>query len=188
MTKTALNIRKNLPGPREARIAEMLRVDHAGEYGAVQIYRGQRAVFDALPHKEETSALLKDMEDGEQRHLETFDQLLGERAVRPTIFSPLWNFAGFALGAGTALMGEKAAMACTAAVEEVIEKHYAEQAEELELVDPALAETVAEFREDELHHKETAEQEGATEAPGFPLLKSVIQTGCRVAIKLSEKL
>ncbi|MEL7485668.1 MAG: demethoxyubiquinone hydroxylase family protein [Pseudomonadota bacterium] len=184
----AINIKQNTPGPREARIAEMLRVDHAGEYGAVQIYRGQRAVFDALPHKAATSALLKEMEDGEQHHLETFDRLLCERKVRPTLFSPLWNVAGFALGAGTALMGEKAAMACTAAVEEVIEQHYAEQADELEAVDAPLANTVAEFREDELHHKETAEEEGAQSAPGYPLLKATIQTGCRIAIRLSEKI
>ncbi|MEM6414649.1 MAG: demethoxyubiquinone hydroxylase family protein [Pseudomonadota bacterium] len=176
------------PGPRASRIREMLRVDHAGEYGAVQIYRGQRAVFDALPSKTELSALLKHMEDGEQHHLSTFDRLLPEYGARPTVLSPLWNLAGFALGAGTALMGEKAAMACTAAVEDVIEKHYAEQAEALDGVDDALAETVRQFRDEEIEHKETAEAEGARETPGYDVLRAVIQAGCRAAIKVSEKL
>jgi len=183
----AFNLRRDRPGPRSKRIAEMLRVDHAGEYGAVQIYRGQRAVFDKLAGKEHTADLLKEMEEGEQKHLDTFDQLLAERRVRPTLFSPLWNAAGFALGAGTALMGEKAAMACTAAVEEVIEQHYGEQAEELTIVDPALAETVREFREEELEHKHTAEEHGAEDAPGYGLLRAVIQAGCKAAIKISEK-
>ena len=186
-TQKPFHLRHDRPGPRDARIAEMLRVDHAGEYGAVQIYRGQRAVFDKLAGKEETAALLEEMEAGEQSHLETFDRLLAERKVRPTLMSPLWNAAGFALGAGTALMGEKAAMACTAAVEEVIEQHYAEQAEELETIEPDLADTVKEFREDELEHKHTAEDAGAAEAPGYGLLKAVIQAGCRAAIKISEK-
>ena len=112
-TKRPFHIRHDRPGPRDGRIAEMLRVDHAGEYGAVQIYRGQRAVFDRIAGKEETAALLKEMEEGEQGHLDTFDQLLAERGVRPTLMSPLWNAAGFALGAGTALMGEKACLLYT---------------------------------------------------------------------------
>ncbi|MEL6362056.1 MAG: demethoxyubiquinone hydroxylase family protein [Pseudomonadota bacterium] len=165
----------------------MLRVDHAGEFGAVQIYRGQRAVFDAIPSRVRTSALLREMEEGEAHHLETFDRLLNEHQVRPTLMAPLWQAAGFGLGAVTALMGEKAAMACTEAVEDVIEKHYAEQAEELAETEPALAETIRQFREDEIGHKTTAEDEGAREAPGYGLLKSVIQAGCRVAIRLSEK-
>lgn len=176
------------PGPRAQRIGEMLRVDHAGEYGAVQIYKGQLAVFRALAHKRETAALIEEMEAGEKAHLETFDRLLAERGVRPTALAPLWNAAGYALGAATALMGEKAAMACTSAVEEVIEQHYGAQAEELEAVDPALAETVAAFREDELGHKHTADAHGAEAAPGFPLLRALIGAGCRAAIRLSEKI
>ena len=176
------------PGPRTARLHEMLRVDHAGEYGAVQIYRGQRAIFDRLPARAAIAARLKEMEDGEAAHLATFDRLLAERRVRPTLLSPLWNAAGFALGAATALMGEKAAMAATAAVEEVIEKHYAEQAEALQAVEPALAGTVAEFRDDELRHKATAEAHGAAAAPGYPLMRLIIQAGCRAAIRLSEKI
>ena len=176
------------PGARVARLAEMLRVDHAGEYGAVQIYRGQRAIFDRLPARADVAQRLKEMEDGEAAHLKTFDALLAERRVRPTLLSPLWNAAGFALGAATALMGEKAAMAATAAVEDVIEKHYAEQAEELRAAEPALADTITAFREDELRHKTTAEAHVAEAAPGYPLMRLVIQAGCRAAIRLSEKL
>ncbi len=175
------------PGPSGARLAEMLRVDHAGEYGAVEIYRGQRAIFAALPHKARLAETLAAMEDGEAAHLEAFDRLLAERRVRPTLLSPIWRVAGFGLGAATALLGEKAAMACTAAVEEVIEKHYAAQAEELGAIDPALAATVRGFRDDELGHKATAEAHGAAEAPFHGLLKAVIQAGCRAAIRLSEK-
>lgn len=165
----------------------MLRVDHAGEHGAVRIYRGQRAVFDALPGKKAISETLRAMEDGEAAHLDAFNRLLAERGVRPTLLSPIWSIAGYGLGAATALMGEKAAMACTAAVEEVIERHYASQAETLDEADPELAATVRAFREDELEHKATAEAHGALEAPGYGLLKAAIQAGCRLAIRLSEK-
>ncbi len=175
------------PGPRARRIGNMLRVDHAGEYGAVAIYRGQRAVFDKLPNKARMAELLKEMEDGEAHHLETFDRLLAERKIRPSLLSPFWNAAGFGLGAATALMGEKAAMACTEAVEDVIEKHYAEQIGELENIEPELAGTVRQFREDELEHKATAEEEGARSAPGYRLLSAMIKAGCRTAIKIAEK-
>ncbi|MEZ5892738.1 MAG: demethoxyubiquinone hydroxylase family protein [Parvularculaceae bacterium] len=176
------------PGPRQNRLAEMLRVDHAGEHGAVTIYRGQRAVFDALPGKAALSARLREMEEGEAEHLETFNRILAERGVRPTLLSPLWSAAGFGLGAVTALMGEKAAMACTAAVEEVIEKHYSGQAEALAAAEPDLTRTILEFRDDELEHKRIAEEGGAEQAPAYPLLKAVIQAGCRAAIRLSEKI
>ena len=177
------------PGPMGARLGEMLRVDHAGEYGAVAIYRGQRAVFDALPQKRETAAAIAEMEAGEQHHLEAFDKLLAERGVRPTLLAPFWNAAGFGLGAATALLGEKAAMACTEAVEDVIEKHYAQQADELDAAGEAgLAETVRQFREDELGHKHAAEAAGARETPGYGLLSGAIKLGCRAAIKLAEKI
>lgn len=188
MTKTRFDIGKSRPGDRAARIGEIVRVDHAGEYGAVQIYRGQQAVFRARPHKDRTTALLKQMEEGEAHHLETFDALLVDRNIRPTLLSPLWNAAGYGLGAITALMGEKSAMACTAAVEEVIERHYADQAEELCEDEPDLAKTLKAFREDELDHKHTAENEGASNARGYRLLKTLIQAGCHGAIKLSEKI
>ncbi|MEM9838603.1 MAG: demethoxyubiquinone hydroxylase family protein [Pseudomonadota bacterium] len=171
-----------------ARIKEMLRVDHAGEYGAVAIYKGQRAVFERLPEKARIAGLLKEMEEGEYKHQQEFDRLLIERDTRPTLLAPLWNAAGFALGAGTALMGEKAAMACTSAVESVIEGHYQEQVDELEgQGEEKLRATFAEFREDELEHHDTAIEEGAEETPGYSLMKAVITAGCSLAIKVSEK-
>lgn len=178
-----------VPTQREVRVREMVRVDHAGEYGAVQIYRGQLAVFERLPHKARMTALLEEMEAGEQKHLAAFDRLLAERKARPTVLAPFWNAAGFALGAGTALMGEKAAMACTSAVEAVIEKHYQAQVDELEgQGEDQLRETFAEFREDELGHHDTAIDEGAEQAPGYRLLKAAITAGCKVAIRVSEKI
>ena len=180
----------SMPGPGSQRLAQMLRVDHAGEYGAVAIYRGQRAVFDALPHKAGVAAEIAEMEAGEIEHLDTFDRLLAERRIRPTVLSPLWNAAGFGLGAVTALMGEKAAMACTEAVEDVIEKHYAEQIAALEHDEGEadLRATLVQFREDEIGHKTTAEQAGAKEAPGYGLLSAVIRFGCRGAIRIAEKI
>lgn len=180
--------RRMRPGPSSKRLAEMLRVDHAGEYGAVRIYAGQRAVFAAAPGKAATAAMIAKMEAGESRHLEAFDALLAERRVRPTLLSPIWNAAGFALGAATALMGEKAAMACTSIVEEEIERHYAAQAEELAARAPDLAKTIETFRQDELDHKAAAEQAGARDAAGFQLMRTLIGAGCRLAIRLSEKI
>lgn len=179
---------RHRPGPNAARLDEMLRVDHAGEYGAVEIYRGQRAVFAALPGKGAIAETLAAMEAGEAEHLKAFDRLLAEHRVRPTLLSPVWKVAGFGLGAATALMGERAAMACTAAVEDVIEQHYAAQAAALEAAEPAIARQVRAFRDDELAHKATAEASGAAEAPGYRILKTVIQAGCRAAIRLSEKI
>ena len=174
----------------DPRTAAMLRVDHAGEYGAVAIYRGQQAVFGALPHKARTAAILREMEEGEAHHLETFDRLLAERRVRPTALQPVWNAAGWTLGAAPALMGERAAMAATSAVERVIERHYAEQADELEAKgeEPDIAATFRQFREDEIGHHDTAIEEGAERAPGYPVLRRVIAAGCKAAIKVSERL
>ena len=169
------------------KLAEMLRVDHAGEYGAVQIYRGQRAVFSRSPSKAHAERLIADMEAGEQEHLRTFDRMIAERGVRPTIMAPVWRLAGFGLGAATALMGEKAAHACTEAVEEVIEEHYAEQSRALDGVDTELKRVVDKFREDEIAHKETAIDQGARQAAAYPLLSAVIKFGCRAAIRISER-
>jgi ubiquinone biosynthesis monooxygenase Coq7 len=172
----------------QRRLEEMIRVDHAGEYGAVQIYRGQRAVFDRIEAKRHVARLIADMEAGEQEHLDTFDRLLADRRVRPTLMAPVWRVAGFGLGAVTALMGERAAHACTEAVEEVIEEHYARQSAELAGVDAELKHVVDRFREDEIAHKETAIEQGARHAPGYPLLSAVIKFGCRAAIRISEKI
>jgi len=179
-----------MPGESAAlrRLEEMLRVDHAGEFGAVQIYRGQRAVFDRSLRKSHAAAVVTEMEAGEQQHLKTFDRMMLERGVRPTLMAPLWRVAGFGLGAATALLGEKAAHACTEAVEEVIEQHYAKQSEELTETDPELKRLVDRFREDEIAHKETAIEQGAQEAPGYVVLSTLIKLGCRAAIAISEKI
>ena len=179
-----------MPGEdvRERRLAEMLRVDHAGEYGAVQIYRGQRAVFDRIEGKAHAARVIADMEAGEQEHLKTFDRMLAERAVRPTVMAPVWRVAGFGLGAVTALMGERAAHACTEAVEEVIEEHYGRQSQALAGVDAELKHVVDKFREDEIAHKDTAVEQGARDAFGYSVLSAVIKVSCRAAIRISEKI
>ncbi len=176
------------PGARSMRLAQILRVDHAGELGAVHIYRGQRAVLEAAPGREAISEQLAQMERHEARHLARFDALLNETRTRPTLLAPIWRLAGFALGAGTALLGEKAAHACTDAVESVIEAHYADQIAELKDEDPALAAELSGFRDDELAHQREAIDSGAREAPGGALLSAVIRAGCRAAIKVTEHL
>ena len=167
-------------------IEAMIRVDHAGEYGAVRIYEGQLAVLKR--RKSASVATIQHMADQEQRHLKTFDRLVNERRVRPTALEPVWRVAGFALGAVTAAMGEKAAFACTAAVEEVIDEHYAAQVAALKDKDPALKATVEDFRADEAAHRDEALKQGAEQAPGYKLLSETIKAGCRLAIKLSERI
>lgn len=175
-------------GARARRLAEMVRVDHAGEYGAVQIYRGQRAVFGKSDRKSHAARVIAEMEAGEQQHLKTFDRMIAERGVRPTLMAPVWRVAGFGLGAVTALMGEKAAHACTEAVEDVIEEHYARQSAALDGVDSELKDVVDRFREDELAHRDTAIDQGARDAPGYAVLSAVVKFGCRAAIRISEKI
>ena len=173
------------PGDRRADSASMLRVDQAGEYGATRIYAGQLAV---LRRNAPESKLIARMAAQEQRHLNRFNELIAERRVRPTALQPLWNVAGFALGAATALLSEKAALACTDAVETEIDKHYAAQLKQLGKDDPELAGDIADFRADELEHRDTARQAGATQALGYPLLTAAIRAGCRVAIGLSKRI
>jgi len=168
-------------------VAAIIRVDHAGEYGAVRIYEGQLAVLGGRPRAGKTAAAIRKMAGQEQQHLETFDRLINERRVRPTALEPVWRIAGYALGAATALMGEKAAMACTAAVEEVIDEHYARQLERLD-GDPELKDTVSRFRADEIAHRNEALGHGAEDAPGYRLLSETIKAGCKLAIRLSERI
>ena len=175
----------NAPGTAPD-IEAMIRVDHAGEYGAVRIYEGQLAVLKR--RKSATVETIQHMADQEQRHLKAFDRLVNERRVRPTALEPVWRIAGFALGAATAALGEKAAFACTAAVEEVIDEHYASQVAALEGKDEALKATVADFRADEAAHRDEALKQGAEQAPGYKLLSETIKAGCRLAIKLSERI
>jgi ubiquinone biosynthesis monooxygenase Coq7 len=171
------------------RKSEMLRVDHAGEHGAVAIYSGQMAVFRRIAGKERILLQLEDMKRQEEAHLKAFDALLADERVRPTVMGPIWRAAGFALGAATAILGEKAAHACTEAVESVIETHYGDQAVELRHAgDSVLAARIEQFREEEVAHKNIAIAEGAGEAPGYPLLTAAIRTACRLAIRVSEKI
>lgn len=182
-----------LPLPRartgsRARREEMLRVDHAGEYGAVAIYRGQLAVFERREGAGRIAGQLRGMAAQEEAHLKAFDALLTAERVRPTALAPVWNLAGFALGVATALMGEKTAHACTEAVETVIGDHYGEQVSELEAAgDAELAGRLAGFRDDELEHRDLAVEEGARDAPAYPVLASLIRFGCLAAIRISEK-
>ena len=173
-----------LPGDLTARqlVERMIRVDHAGEYGAVRIYEGQLAVLGPK------AKAVAEMAEQERRHLERFDRLVVERRVRPTLLTPLWRVAGFALGAGTALLGEKAAMACTAAIEEVIEEHYAGQAEKLGEDEAELREAIEQFRAEEIAHRETALAAGAEQAPAYKPLTQAIKAGSRLAIWLSERI
>ncbi len=168
------------PDERET-LERMLRVDQAGEYGAVRIYQGQRAIL-------RDNKVLKQMEAQEREHLARFNALVAEHGVRPTLLQPLWHLAGFALGASTALLGEKAAMACTVAVEDVIEEHYGRQEDVLGDSQPELKATVQKFRADELEHKNHALDHGAEQAAGYPLLYAAISRGTKLAIWLSERI
>ena len=163
----------------------MLRVDQAGEYGATRIYAGQLAVMgDRAPHAAEVAAMAAQ----EAVHRAKFDALMAKRGVRPTALQPLWSAAGFALGAGCALIGPEAAMACTAAIEEEIDRHYSEQLDQLDGSDPELEGLITEFRADEREHRATALAAGAERAPGYVLLSGAIRLGCRAAIELSKRI
>ena len=174
-------------GASQRRRAGILRVDHAGEYAAVHIYRAQRAVFEGRAGRESIAADMGGMQAQEAVHLARFDALLNAERVRPTIMTPVWRLAALALGTGTALMGEKAAHACTEAVESVIEEHYADQIAELKDRDPALAAELSVFRDEELAHHDHAVSHGSRDAPAYDLLSTVIRAGCREAIKISER-
>ncbi|MGA9866571.1 MAG: demethoxyubiquinone hydroxylase family protein [Acetobacteraceae bacterium] len=173
-----------LPGDpsAEAEVARMIRVDHAGEYGAARIYAGQLAVLGRGP----SGDVLRHMQEQEKRHLAAFEDLIAQRRVRPTALLPFWHLAGFALGAATAALGERAAMACTAAVEETIDAHYARQSASLAEREPALRDTIEAFRAEELEHRDIALAHGAEQALGYRLLAGAIKAGCRVAIRASE--
>ena len=163
----------------------MLRVDQAGEFGATRIYAGQLAV---MGQRSADARMIARMAEQEARHRAVFDALVARRGVRPTALQPLWNVAGFALGAATALIGPKAAMACTAAIETEIDRHYGAQLDRLGDQDPELGNTIAEFRAEEVEHRDAAIAAGAERAPAYPLLSAAIRLGCRVAIGLSERI
>jgi 3-demethoxyubiquinol 3-hydroxylase len=177
---------RHLPGDPlpEEQVKRMIRVDHAGEHGAARIYDGQLAVLG----KREVGDTIRKMAAQEREHRAAFDKLLVERHVRPTLLGPFWDAAGFALGAATALLGERAAMACTVAVEEVIDEHYQSQAAALGAHEPALKSTIEQFRAEELEHRDTGLAHGAEQAPAYELLSAAIKTGSRLAIWLATRI
>ena len=174
-----------LPGDpaKHQRLAQMIRVDHAGEYGAARIYKGQLAVLGRGRHGD----TLRHMLAQEEVHRETFAGLVADRRVRPTALLPFWHVAGFALGAATALIGERGAMACTVAVEEAIDEHYAEQAASLEDDEAGLRSTIERFREEELEHRDIGLANEAELAPAYAVLSRVIKVGCKLAIAASKR-
>ncbi len=180
------SVERELPGdlPRDEMIRRMIRVDHAGEYGARRIYEGQLAVLG----RRQDAEPIRHMAAQENRHLDAFDKLIGERRVRPTALHPLWHVAGYALGAATALLGREAAMACTVAVEEVIDEHYRKQAAALGDDDPELKTMIETFRAEEIEHRDIGLAEGAERAPAYDLLKGAIKAGSRMAIWLAERI
>jgi ubiquinone biosynthesis monooxygenase Coq7 len=172
------------PGDERPDVGSMVRVDQAGEYGATRIYCGQLAVLGSHP----ASRSIARMQSQEERHLRTFDQMMVERGIRPTLLQPVWTVAGHALGAATALMSPSAAMACTAAVETEIDRHYSDQLRALGHDEPDLSDTIRRFRDEELEHRDTALAAGAEDAFGYPILSSLIRAGCRFAIALSKRI
>ena len=174
-----------LPGDPTARevVERTIRVDHAGEYGAKRIYEGQLAVLGRTKY----GPLIEHMKAQEQVHLDTFSRLIGERRVRPTALLPFWHVAGFALGAASALLGHRGAMACTVAVEEAIDEHYRAQEDTLGDDEAALRADIARFRAEELEHRDTGLEHEAEQAPAYRLLSAAIKTGCKIAIKISER-
>ena len=165
-------------------LEEIIRVDHAGEYGATKIYDGQIAIFGK---DSKIGKTIQHMADQEQEHIDKFNDLIIEHKVRPTALLPVWNIAGFALGASTALIGEKAAMACTVAVEKVIGEHYQEQLELLEDDHKELKKTISKFRDDELEHHDIGIEHDAENAPGYRIMTKLIELGCKTAIAISKK-
>jgi 3-demethoxyubiquinol 3-hydroxylase len=182
---TPLSSKGPLPGEGTSRhqLAKILRVDQAGEYGATRIYAGQYAVLRHLP----CAGVIAQMAEQEGAHLQRFNSLLAQHHIRPTLLHPVWHVLGFALGVGTALLGEKAAMACTVAVEEVIDHHYQQQIAHLPANAHELGSELEQFRQEELHHRDTALAHEATQAPLYPVLSFTIKKFSQAAIWLSER-
>ena len=181
--KTAEHRLPGDPTPRQY-VERVIRVDHAGEYGAKRIYQGQLAVLGRTKY----GPTIRHMQQQEQVHLDTFSRLIAERRVRPTALLPVWHVAGFALGAATALLGHRAAMACTVAVEEAIDEHYQAQEAALGEDEKPLRAHVEKFRAEELEHRDIGLANEAEQAPAYRLLSAAIKAGCKVAIKVSERI
>ena len=170
------------------RIEEFIRVDHAGERGAVKIYEGQLLALNTLVKNEELKKKIEEMKVHEKEHSDYFEKEIKRRNIKPTKFLPLWDLLGVGLGFGSTLMGKKAAMLCTASVEEVIDEHYQNQINQLGSDEKVLKKKIIKFREDELHHKDIAYDEGATKKGLYSIMDKIIKTGSKVAISISEKI
>ena len=169
------------------KIEEFIRVDHAGERGAIKIYEGQLLALNTFVKDEELKKTIEEMKEHEKEHCEYFESEIKRRNIKPTKLLPLWDLLGVGLGFGTTILGKKAAMLCTASVEEVIQKHYADQIKQLESDEKKLKDKIVKFRDDELNHKDIAYNEGATKEGPYSVLDKLIKTGSKIAIKISEK-
>tara|TARA_B110000444_G_scaffold258293_1_gene298826 strand:- start:2113 stop:2640 length:528 start_codon:yes stop_codon:yes gene_type:complete len=170
------------------KIEEFIRVDHAGERGAIKIYEGQLLALNTLVKDEGLKKIIKEMKIHEIEHCEFFEKEIKKRNITPTKFLPLWDLLGIGLGFGSTLLGKKAAMLCTASVEEVIDKHYQSQIDQLGSDEKELKKNIIKFREDELHHKDIAYKKGATKKGLYSILDKIIKTGSKIAINVSEKI
>ena len=169
-------------------LEEIIRVDHAGERGAIKIYEGQLLALKTLKKDRNLENIIEKMKKGEHEHLKYFEEELQKRKIKPTYLLPLWDLMGVGLGFGSVMLGKKAAMLCTASVEEVIDKHYLNQIEKLGLDEKDLKKKIKKFRDDEINHKDTAYEKGATKAGAYYIMDKVIKTGSKIAIKISEKI
>ena len=169
-------------------LEEIIRVDHAGERGAIKIYEGQLLALNTFKKDEKLKKLIEEMKEHEKEHFNYFDKEIQKRNIKPTIFLPLWDLLGVTLGFGTTMLGQKAAMLCTASVEEVIDEHYLNQIKQLDNSEPKLKKKIIKFREDELNHKDIAYAKGATKEGPYSILDKIIKTGSKIAINISEKI
>ena len=170
------------------KVEEFIRVDHAGERGAIKIYEGQLLALNTFIKDDNLKKTIEKMKEHEKEHCEFFENEIKKRNIQPTKFLPLWDLLGVGLGFGSTLLGKKAAMLCTASVEEVIDKHYLEQINQLGNDEKNLKKKITKFREDEIHHKDIAYDEGATKKGAYSILDKIIKTGSKIAINISEKI
>ena len=170
------------------KIEEFIRVDHAGERGAVKIYEGQLLALNTLVKDDNLKKIIEDMKIHEKEHCEFFEKEIKKRNIKPTKLLPLWDLLGVTLGFSSTLLGKKAAMLCTASVEEVIDKHYQSQIDQLDKNEEKLKRNMIKFREDELHHKDIAYEKGATKKGLYSIFDKIIKTGSKIAINISEKI
>ena len=173
---------------KKDKIEEFIRVDHAGERGAIKIYEGQLLALNTIVKDENLKKIIEEMKTHEKEHCDFFENEIKKRKIKPTKFLPLWDIMGVALGFGSTILGKKAAMLCTASVEEVIDEHYQNQINQLGSDEKNLKKKIIKFREDELHHKDIAYEKGATKKGFYSIMDKIIKTGSKIAINISEKI